>query len=417
MNIAILTIGDELCIGQIINTNAAWLAQSCSDIGAHVIRHITIGDSIEALLNELNSLSKEADCIIMSGGLGPTHDDKTKETLAMYFNDTLILDEETLHKLKARARLRGLPLNQRNLDQALLPSQCTILSNPRGTAPGMLFQKDDVIYVSLPGVPSELKGIMNDHVLPHLRSKIEQEHGKKPYFRTILTKGIPESALADLIGDPSAFLEVDDSLAFLPSYHGVRLRIGVLHTDHIAAQKRLDELQTILIEKAGEFVFGYGTDTLLSVTTDLLKKHRKTISVVESCTGGMLGSAFTQQTGTSSYFMGGFLTYSNELKMRLADVSEQSLTRYGAVSKEVAEEMAKGGRIRLQTDYCISITGIAGPDGGSDEKPVGTVWIALANENQVIAKRFNFGGDRAINRERSVAQAISMLYDMLIEKG
>lgn len=141
MNIAILTIGDELCIGQIINTNAAWLAQSCSDIGAHVIRHITIGDSIEALLNELNSLSKEADCIIMSGGLGPTHDDKTKETLAMYFNDTLILDEETLHKLKARARLRGLPLNQRNMDQALLPSQCTILSNPRGTAPGMLFQK------------------------------------------------------------------------------------------------------------------------------------------------------------------------------------------------------------------------------------------------------------------------------------
>jgi nicotinamide-nucleotide amidase len=353
----------------------------------------------------------------MSGGLGPTHDDKTKETLTMYFNDTLILDEETLHKLKARARLRGLPLNQRNLDQALLPSQCTILSNPRGTAPGMLFQKDDVIYVSLPGVPSELKGIMNDHVLPHLRSKIEQEHGKKPYFRTILTKGIPESALADLIGDPSAFLEVDDSLAFLPSYHGVRLRIGVLHTDHITAQKRLDELQTILIEKAGEFVFGYGTDTLLSVTTDLLKKHRKTISVVESCTGGMLGSEFTQQTGSSSYFMGGFLTYSNKLKIRLADVSEQSLTQYGAVSKEVAEEMAKGGRIRLQTDYCISITGIAGPDGGSDEKPVGTVWIALANENQVIAKRFNFGGDRAINRERSVAQAISMLYDMLIEKG
>ncbi|MBM4150247.1 MAG: competence/damage-inducible protein A [Ignavibacteria bacterium] len=416
MNIAILTIGDELCIGQIINTNAAWLAQSCTDIGAHVHRHITIGDSTTALLNELHVLSKEVDCIIMSGGLGPTHDDKTKETLVSYFNDTLILDEETLHNLKARARLRGLPLNQRNIDQAMLPSQCRILSNPRGSAPGMLFQKD-VIYVSLPGVPSELKGIMNDHVLPLLRSEIEKESGNKPFFRTILTKGIPESALADLIGDPTAFLKDDDSLAFLPSYHGVRLRIGVLNAEPHTAQHRLDELQTLLIDKVGEYVFGYGNDTLLSVTTELLKQQQKTISVVESCTGGMLGSAFTQQSGSSSYFIGGFLTYSNELKMVLADVSEQSLTQFGAVSKEVAEEMAKGGRQRLQTDYCISITGIAGPEGGSEEKPIGTVWIALASEKQIIAKRFNFGNDRAINRERSVAQAIAMLYDDLIIKG
>ena len=416
MKIALLTIGDELCIGQIINTNAAWLAQACTDIGAQVQRHITIGDSSDALLNELQILSHEFDCIIMSGGLGPTHDDKTKETLVTYFNDTLILDEATLHNLKERARLRGLPLNQRNMDQALLPSQCTILENPRGTAPGMLFEKDNVMYVSLPGVPSELKGIMNDHVLPRLRSLIEEEHGKKPFFRTILTKGIPESALADLIGDPAEFLNEDDSLAFLPSYQGVRLRIGVLHSEQLAAQKRLDELQTLLIEKVGEYVFGYGNDTLLSVTVDMLKSRKQTISVVESCTGGLLGSAFTQSSGSSSYFMGGFLTYSNDLKMRLANVSQETLQTFGAVSKEVAEEMAIGGRSALGTDFCISITGIAGPEGGTEEKPVGTVWIALASASSIMAKRFSFGGDRSINRERSVAQAIGMLYDSLTGK-
>lgn len=414
MNIAILTIGDEICIGQIINTNASWLGHACTEIGAQVLRHSTIGDSTEALLKELKGLSQEVDCIIMSGGLGPTHDDKTKETLVTYFNDELLLDETTLNNLKARARLRGLPLNQRNMDQALLPSQCTILANPRGTAPGMLFEKDDVIYVSLPGVPSELKGIMNEHVLPLLRSRIERESGKKPFFHTILTKGIPESALADLIGEPEYFLRENESLAFLPSYQGVRLRIGIMHQDKSEAEMRLKEIQQLLCDKVGTYVFGFGNDSLLSVTTGLLKQQGKTISVVESCTSGLLGAAFTQESGSSSYFMGGFLTYSNALKNQLVGVSNSSLDQYGAVSKEVAEEMAKGGRTVLNTDFCISITGIAGPDGGSEEKPVGTVWIAIADAKQVIAKRFSFGGDRAINRERSVAQAIGMLYDVLI---
>lgn len=413
MNIALITIGDEICIGQIINSNAAWLGHACTDIGANVKRHVTIGDSKEELLKELHQLSREVDCIIMSGGLGPTHDDKTKDTLVTFFNDTLILDEPTLHSLKVRARLRGLPLNQRNKDQALLPSQCKILANPRGTAPGMMFEKDDVIYVSLPGVPSELKGIMTDHVLPSLRSHIEKESGKKPFFHTLLTKGIPESALADIIGEPEIFLKQDESLAFLPSYHGVRLRIGVMHEEKENAEIRLKELEHLLTEKVGEYVFGSGNESLLSVTTDILKHRGKTISVVESCTGGLLGAAFSQQSGSSAYFMGGFLTYSNALKMQLAHVSKASLEQYGAVSKEVAEEMAIGGRSALNTDFCISITGIAGPEGGSDEKPVGTVWIALADDSHVIAKRFSFGGDRSINRERSVAQAIAMLYDVL----
>ncbi|MFZ9977954.1 MAG: CinA family nicotinamide mononucleotide deamidase-related protein [Candidatus Kapaibacteriota bacterium] len=416
MKIAILTIGDELCIGQIINTNAAWMAQACTEIGGIVYRHVTIQDGIEELLDELNILSKECDCILMSGGLGPTHDDKTKETLIAYFNDTLILHEQTLQSLKARARLRGLPLNQRNMDQALVPSTCTVLENPRGTAPGMLFHVDDTIYVSLPGVPSEMKGIMQDHVLPYLRKNIEQEDGKIPYYHTILTKGIPESALADLIGAPEDFLQTDESLAFLPSYQGVRLRLGILssHPDH--AKNRLGELQTILHSKVGTYIYGYGNATLLSVTTDILIQKQCTIGVVESCTGGMLGAEFTKQSGSSTYFLGGLQTYSNALKIQLAHVSPKTLEQFGAVSKEVAEEMAIGGRKVLNTSYCLSITGIAGPEGGTEEKPVGTVWIALASEHDIVSKRFNFGGDRSINRERSVMQSIAMLHDALISR-
>ena len=416
MKIAILTIGDELCIGQIINTNAAWMAEACTEIGGIVYRHITIQDGIDVLIDELNILKNECDCILMSGGLGPTHDDKTKETLVAYFNDTLILHEPTLEALKERARLRGLPLNQRNMDQALVPSTCTVLENPRGTAPGILFHVDDVIYVSLPGVPSEMKGIMQDHVLPYLRKCIEQEHGKIPYYHTMLTKGIPESALADLIGDPDSFLREDESLAFLPSYQGVRLRLGIQSTNPEQAKKRLNELHTIMNDKVGSYVYGFGNATLLSVTTDLLITQKATIGVVESCTGGMLGAEFTRQSGSSAYFMGGLQTYSNTLKMQLAHVSPETLELHGAVSKEVAEEMAIGGRSVLNTTYCLSITGIAGPDGGTEEKPVGTVWIALSSETEVISKCFNFGNDRAINRERSVMQAIAILHDALLSR-
>jgi nicotinamide-nucleotide amidase len=416
MKIAILTIGDELCIGQIINTNAAWMAQACTEIGGIVTRHITIQDGINVLNDELNVLKNDVDCILMSGGLGPTHDDKTKETLLQYFDDTLILHEPTLEALKKRARLRGLPLNQRNMDQALVPSKCTVLENPRGTAPGMLFHVDNVIYVSLPGVPSEMKGIMQDHVLPYLRKHIEQEQGEIPYYRTILTKGIPESALADVIGSPEAFLQQDESLAFLPSYQGVRLRLGVMNTDKYKANERLQVLQDHLVSLAQDYVYGYGNASLLSVTTDLLTEQQCTIGVVESCTGGLLGAEFTKQSGSSAYFVGGLQTYSNDLKIVLAHVSPESLKIHGAVSQEVAEEMAIGGRKVLNTTYCLSITGIAGPDGGTDEKPVGTVWIALASESEVISKRFNFGNDRAINRERSVMQAIAMLHDAVLSR-
>lgn len=416
MKIALLTIGDELCIGQIINTNAAWMAQACTEIGGIVYRHITIQDGIDVLIDELNILKKECDCILMSGGLGPTHDDKTKETLLAYFNDELILHEPTLEALKERARLRGLPLNQRNRDQALVPSTCTVLENPRGTAPGMLFKVDNVIYVSLPGVPSEMKGIMEDHVLPYLRKTIELEHGKIPYYHTILTKGIPESALADLIGEPDTFLGQNESLAFLPSYQGVRLRLGIQSADPNHAKNRLNALQSIIDSKVGAYIYGFGNATLLSVTTDLLIALKATIGVVESCTGGMLGAEFTKQSGSSAYFMGGLQTYSNALKIQLAHVSPELLELHGAVSKEVAEAMAIGGRSVLNTTYCLSITGIAGPDGGTIEKPVGTVWIALASEHEVISKCFNFGNDRAINRERTVMQALAMLHDALLTR-
>ena len=413
MKIAILTIGDEICIGQITNTNASWIASACTSIGAQVTIHSTIGDTSKELVDELHRLQSLVDCIIITGGLGPTHDDKTKETLKNYFNDSYILHEPTLNLLQERANLRGIELTQRNQDQALVPSSCTVLLNTRGTAPGMLFEQDGISYISLPGVPLEMKGLMNDFVLPNINEKLQSFQGNRAYYRTLLTKGIPESNLADLIGDPHHFLQSNDSLAFLPSYQGVRLRLGTKADEKVQGQFRLEQLSNILYEKVGSYIFGEGDGSLLTETVKLLNHHNCTIGVVESCTGGTLGEALTSLQGSSSYFMGGLLTYSNELKISLAHVSPTTIEKHGAVSEKVAEEMAMGGLKVLNTSYCLSITGIAGPGGGTPEKPVGTVWVGLASKNTVITRKFVFGADREMNRERSVSAAIGMLYDAL----
>ena len=413
MNIALLTIGDELCIGQIVNTNASWIADRCTQIGASISCHSTIRDNPEDIIHELDRLRINNSIIIITGGLGPTHDDSTKSTLCSYFHDTLIEHQETLLYLQERYKSRDIVLSERNREQAFVPSSCTVLKNPRGTAPGLLFTQKDCTFIALPGVPSEMKGIMQEYVIPIIQDHFLKEKSVKPFYRTLITKGIPESTLADLIGNPAEFLEMQETLAFLPSFQGVRLRLGVYHQNAEHAIQRLDMLEQILRNKAGIYIYAKDQENLLSKTIENLLIHKKSLSVVESCTGGKLGSLCTELPGSSVFFKGGFITYSNELKEKLVHVRHDTLLEFGAVSEQTAIEMAIGGRNILDTDFCISITGIAGPEGGTNDKPVGLVWIGLSSKNRTFAKKHIFGTDRDMNRERSVYAALSMLYDEL----
>lgn len=413
LSLSILTIGDEICIGQIVNTNAAWIADQCTRIGCKISIHSTIGDDIQIILNELDRLLSHSDAVIITGGLGPTHDDVTKDALCEYFDDTLILHQPTLDYLTTIYARRGQEVSERNATQAMLPSKAIILPNSRGTASGMWFEEAGKIVVSLPGVPREMKGLMEEHVLPRL-SKRAAETDDVQLYKTLLTTGITEANLADLIGEPKEFLK-DSSLAFLPSYQGVRLRIGVQATNKLNAVAELERIEHYIRGKVNRYIFGENDQTLASVVAGLLIDKKRTVSVAESCTGGMLGAALTDIAGSSAYFEGGVQVYSYTAKQNILNVSPETLAKYGAVSKETVEEMATNVRLKFGTSYGVSISGIAGPGGGLPEKPVGTVWIGLADEFKVTAKKFVFGNERTINRERSVGSALEMLYRALSE--
>lgn len=410
---SILTIGDEICIGQIVNSNAAWMAEQCTKIGCEIVKHVTVSDKDEEIIAALENLRLNSDYILMTGGLGPTHDDITKKVLCSYFNDELQWHEPTLAWLEEFARVRSRPLSERNKQQALLPAKCTVLANRNGTAPGMLFNNQGTVFVSMPGVPREMMYIMQNHILPLLQNSISEKGYRTTKYRTILSIGIAESDLADLIGDETLFLDSSTSLAFLPSYKGVRLRIGVHNVHNEEADKRLNMIEEYLYSKAGKYFFGKNAESIESVTARLLKEQSATVSVAESCTGGKIGAAFTELAGSSAYFIGGVLAYANDVKIQELSVDPIDIERYGAVSEQVARSMSEGIRKKLSTTYALSATGTAGPDGGTEEKPVGTVWISLATPKETIAKRFVFGNDRTANRERTVGAAFDMLYRYL----
>lgn len=411
LTLSILTIGDEICIGQIVNTNAAWIAEQCTRIGCKITIHSTIGDDIQVIHRELERLLSQSDAVVITGGLGPTHDDVTKAALCEYFNDSLVIHQPTADYLTSMYARRGQTVSERNATQALQPSKATILPNSRGTAPGIWFEENNKIVVSLPGVPREMKGLMEDHILQRLSKKTDETEGVQ-LFKTILTTGITEANLADLIGEPVEFLN-GASLAFLPSYQGVRLRIGVSAQNKSDVQNELSRIEQYIRNRAHKFIFGENDQTLASVVAGLLVEKKHTVSVAESCTGGMLGAALTDIVGSSAYFEGGVQVYSYSAKENLLGVQRETLTKYGAVSKETVEEMADNVRVKFGTTYGISISGIAGPGGGLPEKPVGTVWIGLADEHRVYAQKFVFGNERIINRERSVGCALEMLYRTL----
>ncbi len=412
MRASIVSIGDEVLIGQIVNRNAAWLAEELTLAGCTLIEHVTIGDVALQLTKTLDRLSSVSDVIVMTGGLGPTHDDITKDVLTSYTNDQLVVSEVWLSHLHDWMRERGREVTERNAGQALMPSRATILPNPIGTAPGLLLNHHECMLVSLPGVPKEMQEITTHHLLPLLQERIDAALEQHSEYVTLLTTGVAESTLADIIGDPAEFLG-DCSLAFLPSYHGVRLRIGARSASPLSREQELWRVRDVLMQRVGQHVFGEGKQTLSEVVGLRLKELGHTLAIAESCTSGMLGARLTDVSGSSLWFLGGVMCYSNSSKVRDVGVDEQALLRHGAVSKEVAAQLATGIRDRFQSTYGIGITGVAGPGGGSEQKPVGTVYIAVASPQRCVPLRFQFGNDRHVNRERSVGAALSMLWKEL----
>jgi len=410
---SIITIGDEILIGQIINTNSAWIAQKLTSYGIIVDKQVSISDKKEVIFKTIRTELDRCDIVITTGGLGPTSDDNTKAVICDIFNDTLRFDQPSYENIEFLFQVRNRTITERNKQQAMVPSRSIALKNQNGTAPGILYIENDKLFLALPGVPAEMKGIIENSFEPYLLNYLSTHPGEFVLYKTINTAGIFESNLADLIGDPSDFLDKDTTIAFLPNYRGVRLRIGAFKKSYEEAKQTIDKATDYLYQKVGNYIISEGELNLPEILFDLLRQKNKTLSIAESCTGGYLGKEITEISGISQYFMGGFITYSNESKINLLNVNKETIEKYGAVSNQIACEMAQNVRRFFNTDFGISITGIAGPTGGSPDKPVGTVYIGIADNDGVDAFEYHFGENRAINRERAVASAILLLINKL----
>ncbi len=407
MNCALISIGDELLIGQTINTNAAWLGEQLNLLGFNVMAGLVIPDDKVAIENALNDFSS-ADLIIMTGGLGPTKDDITKHTLCTYFDTKLVRNMEIESKIIAYFKSRELPILQTNKDQALLPAACEVLPNSRGTASGMWFEKNNTIYVSLPGVPYEMKGLITECVIPKLLSRNKNENTL--VHRTVRTHGMGESFLAEVIKDWENNLLADKiKLAYLPSPGIVKLRLSLVGKDQKKIVSTLNKHIDLLKEIIPDQVYGYEEDTMEGVVGDLLTAQNASISTAESCTGGAVAKMITSVSGSSNYFEGSVICYSNICKINQLHVQESALRDHGAVSQEVVEQMAIGVKRKLNTDYGLATSGIAGPTGGTTDKPVGTIWIALATKNEVISKKLNLGYSRDRNIHVTSLSVLNLL--------
>jgi nicotinamide-nucleotide amidase len=408
----IITIGDELLIGQVIDTNSAWMAQRLNQIGIDVKKRIAIGDSAEDMWHALDMEGKEADVILLTGGLGPTSDDITKELLCKYFDGKMIVNEGALENVKYLfEKVYKKPVSNLNLAQAEVPDVCEVIQNKRGSAPGMIFKKDGKIFISMPGVPYEMQGIMNE-VIPYLK---EQFTLPVIIHKTILTAGIGESALAEMIAGFEGNLPEEIKLAYLPNYGMVRLRLTTSGFDKIATQKLIDEQFYQLKEFVKKYMVTDEDETMQVVLGKLLLNNEKTISTAESCTGGTIASLITSVAGSSAYYEGSIISYSYKVKETLLDVKNQTLNKYGAVSEETVVEMLKGLLNRMHTDYGIAVSGIMGPGGGTPDKPVGTVWIAVGNKEKYVAQKIHLRFERHKNIEVTSIMALNMMRKFILE--
>lgn len=402
----IITIGDEILYGQILDTNTQWISQELDKLGIKTVRKSSVGDAREAIVGIFDETQGRADLVIITGGLGPTKDDLTKKILADYFGSELVLHPQALEDVTEFFKIRGRELTEINRSQAFLPANCTFIRNAQGTAPAMWFDEKGIIWISMPGVPFEMKAIMEKEILPKLAG-----HFNTPTIvhRVIKTVGIGESYLSVLIEDWENNLPEHIKLAYLPSLGLVKLRLTGFGNDEIQLKKDIAACEASLQKIAGEYIFGYENDELESVVGELLRNKNETISVAESCTGGFLGHKFTSIAGSSDYFVGGALAYSNEIKRNLLGVESEILKNFGAVSEECIRQMADGVRKMTGSTYGLATSGIAGPGGGTDDKPVGTVWIALSGPNETITQKLTLGGSRKHNIELSTIACLNLL--------
>lgn len=406
MKADIITIGDEILIGQIVDTNSAWMAQRLGEIGATVRRKYSIGDRREEIVSAVEESLAASDAVLITGGLGPTKDDITKRVLAELFHSTLVRHQPTYERVERMMTARGIEFNALNQSQALVPECCTVLTNHKGTAPGMWFEREGKVVVSLPGVPFEMEALMTESVLPKL-----QEHFalRSVVHRTAITFGLAESMMAAHIAQWEDALPPHLHLAYLPSPSQLRLRLSAYDVEREEAVREIDSQFAKLLPLLGEYFVGWESDTLQSVVADKLVERGESLAVAESCTGGALAAKFTAMSGASAYFMGGVVAYDNSIKERVLGVSAETLRDHGAVSREVAVQMAEGVRRLCGTTYGVATTGIAGPTGGSDEKPVGTVWMAVSGPRGTVAEVKVHGRLRAQNIERAASAAINLL--------
>ena len=409
---SIINIGDELLIGQVIDTNSAWMAQLLNRSGIRVARRIAVGDVWDEIWKALDEESKHADIILITGGLGPTADDITKPLLCKYFSGKMIVDDGALQNvINIFTNILKRPIIERNLKQAEVPDNCKVLLNKRGTAPGMWFEKGGKIFVSMPGVPHEMKGMMQDDVIPLLNNYFQFPHIA---HRTLLTAGVGESYIADMIEDFEKALPKHIKLAYLPNYGMVRLRLSSSGSEIHSTE---DEIQLYFIklqELVKDYLVTNEDEPMQQVVANLLKAKNQTISTAESCTGGYIAHLLTQKSGASAYYSGSIISYSYKAKESLLDVNHSVLELKGAVSEEVVIQMAKGALNTLKTDFTIAVSGIMGPDGGMKDKPVGTVWIAVGNFEQIVTEKFTFNFDRTRNIELTATFALNMLRKFIL---
>lgn len=412
MHAEIITIGEELLIGQIVNTNASWIAERLNEAGVAVKQVTVVADSEPEILRALNEAFSRSELVLMTGGLGPTRDDVTKLALCRFFNTSLVLNQEVLEDVKMLFNQRNLGLTELNRQQAMVPEAAKVLRNPNGTAPGLWLEKEGKICVAMPGVPYEMKAMVEDFILPELK---KQRKDSFIVHRTILTQGIGESFLSEIIAEWENNLPPFIKLAYLPSPGMVRLRLsasGAREEDLFNTLSREEEKLHTLIP---QYVWGFDRDTLEEVIGRLLVEKDLTVSTAESCTGGFLAHKITSVAGSSAYFMGSIVAYANELKSRFLWVNKNLIKKHGAVSREVVETMALNGCQTMSSDFCVATSGIAGPGGGSPEKPVGTVWIAVAFRDKVSSRLLHLGDQRDRNIARATLAALAMLREKILE--
>lgn len=411
MRAEIITIGDEILIGQIVDTNSAWLGAELSKIGVQVVQISSVRDNADAIVSALDLAKTRAELILITGGLGPTKDDITKHTLAKYFNSKLVTNEEVLARLRGWFEQRGRTMSLMNAQQADLPDNCEILRNELGTAQGMLWRDERHWVLSMPGVPYEMKYIVTHELLTLIQKEV---HLLVIVHRTLMTCGMVESQIAATIESVEDEMPTHIKLAYLPRPGIVRLRLSGRGTDKSALLTEIALFEEKIKALLGHHVYGFDEEALEEAIGKQLLQRKASLGTAESCTGGTIASQLTRIPGSSRYFTGSVVSYANEVKVRQLQVAAELIEQYGAVSEAVVTSMAHGLQKLLHVDYAIAVSGIAGPDGGTEVKPVGTVWIAVSGPDETIARAFNFGNDRNLNIERASMTALYLLWKMLV---